>query len=162
MWTKWLWSVLDCVTRLVSLDYTPASPSCNPVTPVECVLMSFRTHSGVLAYITQKPFKQNKNYSCLLIMIYFLLLGFRLHESKALNDLREICHLQRCDMVTVCRLVLLLCCYDFESAQRHYDIKRFEYVTWILWRYTMYECVVHIHYQNWIAQCLFTNMTRTS
>ena len=36
---KWQWNSWDC-------------RSCNPVTPVECVSLSFRTHPCVLAFIT--------------------------------------------------------------------------------------------------------------
>ena len=45
---KWQWNARDCVTGL----HDPRSRECNPVTPVECVLLSFRTHPCVLAFIT--------------------------------------------------------------------------------------------------------------
>ena len=45
---KWQWNALDCVTGL----HDRRSRECNPVTPVECVSLSFRTHTCVLAFIT--------------------------------------------------------------------------------------------------------------
>ena len=40
----------------------------------------------------------------------------------------------------------------------HYDVTQFEYV---LWRHTMHEWVMNIHYQTWIAQGRFTNIVLT-
>ena len=45
---KWQWNARDCVTGLLDRR----SRECNPVTPVECVSLSFRTHTCVLAFIT--------------------------------------------------------------------------------------------------------------
>ena len=42
------WNAGDCVTGL----HDQRSCECNPVTPVECVSLSFRSHPGVLALIT--------------------------------------------------------------------------------------------------------------
>ena len=69
----------------------------------------------------------------------------------------ETCHLKRCDMVTAWTM-LLLCCYNCDSTQQHYDFTQFEYV---LWRHTIHEWVMNIHYQTWIAQGRFTNIILT-
>ena len=45
---KWQWNARDCVTGL----HDRRSRECNPVTPVKCVSLSFRTHTCVLAFIT--------------------------------------------------------------------------------------------------------------
>ena len=45
---KWQWNARNCVTGL----HDRRSRECNPVTPVECVSLSFRTHPCVLAFIT--------------------------------------------------------------------------------------------------------------
>ena len=42
--------------------------------------------------------------------------------------------------------------------QQHYDVMQFEYV---LWRYTMHEWVMNIHYKTWITQERFTNVILT-
>ena len=65
--------------------------------------------------------------------------------SIALLNLGGTCHLKGRGMVTVWCTVLLLCCYDCESTQQHYDITLLEYV---LWCHTMHEWVMNIHYQN--------------
>ena len=44
---KWQWNARHCVTGLLERR----SRECNPVTPVECVSLSFRTHPCVLAFI---------------------------------------------------------------------------------------------------------------
>ena len=73
-------------------------------------------------------------------------------------NLGETCHLKRYDLVMVWRTMLLLCCYHCDCMQQHYDVTQFEYV---LWRHTMHEWVMNIHYKTWIAQGRFTNMIRT-
>ena len=78
--------------------------------------------------------------------------------SIALLSLGETCHLKERDKVTVWRTLLLLSCYDCDSTRQHYDVTRFQYV---LWRRTMHEWVMNIHYQTWIAQGWFINMIRT-
>ena len=45
---KWQWNARDCVTGL----HDRRSRQSNPVTPVECLSLSFRTHTCVLAFIT--------------------------------------------------------------------------------------------------------------
>ena len=45
---KWLWNARDCVTGL----HDRRRREYNPVTPVECVSRSFRTHPCALAFIT--------------------------------------------------------------------------------------------------------------
>ena len=61
-------------------------------------------------------------------------------------------------MVTVWRTVLMLSGYYCDSTHQHYDVTQFEYV---LWRHTMHEWVMNIHYKTWIAQGRFTNMILT-
>ena len=78
--------------------------------------------------------------------------------SIALLSLGETCHLKGRDMVTVWRTLLLLSCYECDNTQQHYDVTRFKYV---VWRRTMHEWVMNIHYQTWIAQGRFINMIRT-
>ena len=43
---KWQWNARDCATGL----HDRRSRECNPVTPVECVSLSFRTHPCVLVF----------------------------------------------------------------------------------------------------------------
>ena len=47
---KWQGRARDCVTVL----HDRRSRECNPVTPIECVSLSFRKHPCVLAFITYK------------------------------------------------------------------------------------------------------------
>ena len=61
-------------------------------------------------------------------------------------------------MFAAWRTVLLLGCYDCDSTHQHYDVTRFEYA---LWRRTMHEWVMNIHYQTWIAQGRFISIIRT-
>ena len=79
-------------------------------------------------------------------------------SSIALLSLGETCHLKRRNMVTAWQTVLLLSCYDCDSTHQHYDVTQFEYA---LWRRTMHEWVMNIHYQTWIAQQWFINIIRT-
>ena len=124
--------LLDCTTG-------------NPVTSVECVSLSFRTPPCVLAFITYilwtdgiaMALATEFDTSCIFFKFAIC--------SIALLNLGETCHLKGRGMVTVWCTVLLLCCYDCESTQQHYDITLLEYV---LWRHTMHEWVMHIHYQN--------------
>ena len=67
-------------------------------------------------------------------------------------------HLKGRYMVTVWRTVLLLSGCYCDSTHQHYDVTQFEYV---LWRHTMHEWVMNIHYKTWIAQGRFTNMILT-
>ena len=60
--------------------------------------------------------------------------------SIALLSFGETFHLKGRDMVTL----LLLSCYDCNSTRQHYYVTRFKYV---LWRRTMHEWVMNIHYQ---------------
>ena len=73
-------------------------------------------------------------------------------------NLGETCHLKRHDLVTMWRTMLLLCCYHCDCMQQHYDVMQFECV---LWRHTMHEWVMNIHYKTWIAQGRFTNIILT-
>ena len=61
-------------------------------------------------------------------------------------------------MVTVWWTVLLLNGNYCDSTHQHYDVTQFEY---ILWRHTMHEWVMNLHYKTWIAQGRFTNMILT-
>ena len=76
----------------------------------------------------------------------------------ALMNRGETCHLKTRDLVTVWRTMLLLYCYHFDYMPQHYDVTQFEYV---LWRQTVHEWVMNIHYQTWIAQGRFTNIILT-
>ena len=49
------------------------------------------------------------------------------------------------------------CCYA-DTIVQHLDVTRFEHV---LWRNTMHEWVMNIHYQTWIAQGRIINMSQT-
>ena len=135
------------------------SCECHPVTPVECVSLSFCTHPCLLAFtiyiVCTKGIEmalvkwiQHKKVTCSYIFFKFIIC------SIALLSLGETCHLKGRDMVTVWRTVLLLSCYDYDSSHQHYDVTRIEYV---LWRRTMHEWVMNIHYQTWIP----LNMIRT-
>ena len=90
--------------------------------------------------------RRNCDGSCLLNLTQQSCIFFKVVIcSIALLNLGETCHLKGRGMVTVWCTVLLLCCYDSESTQQHYDITLLEYV---LWRHTMHEWVMNIHYQN--------------
>ena len=94
-------------------------------------------------------YKRNWDGSCLMNLTQTITRSYIFFKfaicSIALLSLGETCHLKGCDMVTVWRTVLLLSCYDCDNAHQHYDVTRLEYV---LWRRTMYEWVMNIHYQN--------------
>ena len=64
----------------------------------------------------------------------------------ALLNLGETCHLK--DAVAYFIIAMLI----------RYDVMRFELV---LWRNTMHEWVMNIHYQTWKAQGRFINISRT-
>ena len=92
--------------------------------------------------------RRNCDGSCLLNLTQQSCIFFKFVIcSIALLNLGETCHSKGRGMVTVwCTvLLLLLCCYDCESTQQHYDITMLEYV---LWRHIMHEWVMNIHYQN--------------
>ena len=90
--------------------------------------------------------RRNCDGSCLLNLTQQSCIFFKFAIcSIALLNLGETCHLKGRGMVTVWCTVLLLCCYDCEGTQQHYDITLLEYV---LWRHTMHEWVMNIHYQN--------------
>ena len=146
----------DCVTGL----HDRRSRGCNPVTPVECVSLSFRTRPCVLAFIThilciigiEITFAwliwYTLRYICFEFAICFI----------ALINFGAACHLKRRDLVTVWWTRLLLCCYHCECMQQHYDVTQFECV---LRHHTMHECVMNIHHQTGIAQGRFTNIILT-
>ena len=143
---KWQWNARDFVTGL----HDRRSRECNPITPVECVSLSFRTHPCVLAFITY-ILCTHAIEMALVYWIYhkkvirsYIFFKFAIC-SIALLSLGETCHLKGRDMVTVWRTVLLLSCYDCGSTHQHYDATRFEYV---LWRRTIHKWVMNIHYQN--------------
>ena len=101
-------------------------------------------HSGV--YHIHIVDRQNCNGSCLFNLTQRSCIFFKFAIcSIALLNLGETCHLKGRSMVTVWCTVLLLCCYDWESTQQHYDITLLEYV---LWHHTMHKWVMNIHYQN--------------
>ena len=80
--------------------------SCIPVKPVECVCPMI-SHNKV-------PFSHTffKFAICFIVLI----------------NLGETCHLKGRNKVTVWRMVPLLCCYDCDNTQQHYDVT--QYVVW--------------------------------
>ena len=77
----------------------------------------------------------------------------------ALMHLGESCQFRRRDLVTMWRTMLLLCFYHCYCMQQHYDVTQFEYV---LWRHTIHEWVVNIHYNIYsFAQGRFANTILT-
>ena len=67
---KWQWNAQDCVTGL----HDRRSRECNPVTPVECVSLLFRTHPmRSRFYHTHIMYKGNWYNFCLVNSIYFAL-----------------------------------------------------------------------------------------
>ena len=146
---KWQGNALDCVTGL----HDRRSRECNPVTSVECVSLSFRTHPCVLAFITY-IFYTNGIEMALGLWIWhkkvtrsYTFFKFVIC-SIALLNIGETCHLKGRDLVMVWQTVVFLSCYDCHSPLQHYDVTRFEYV---LWCRTMHEWVMNIHYQTWIV-----------
>ena len=128
---KWQWNARDCCTGLHDRR-------------------SYKTWCSSLEYIHYFISYQklvNRSY----IFFKFAIC------SIALLSLGEKWHLKGRDMVTAWRTVLLLSCYDCDSTHQHYDVTRFEYA---LWRRTMHEWVMNIHYQTWIAQGRFINIIR--
>ena len=138
----------------------PASPECNPVTPVECVSLSFCTHPCFLAFITHILCINGIEMTFVWLIWYTL--GYIFFKFTvcfiALMNLGETCHLKRHSLVTVLPTMLLLCCYHCDCMLQHYDVTQFEYV---LWHHTMHEWVMNIHYKTWIAQGRFTNIILT-
>ena len=153
---EWQWNAWECVTGL----HDPQSRECNPVTPVECISLSFCTHLCVLALITY-ILCSNRIEMALVWWIYhkkvthsYMFFKFTIY-SIALLSHGETCQLKGHYMVTVWWMVLLLTCYDCDSMHQHCDIMRFEYV---LWRLTIHEWVMNIHHQTWITQGGFINI----
>ena len=111
-------------------------------------------------YPTYIMYKRNWDDFCLVNLIYFALHIFSKFAICfiALMNLDETCHLKRRHYVTVWRTMLLLCCYHCDCIQQNYDVTQFEYV---LWRHTMHEWFMNIHYKTWFAPGRFTNMILT-
>ena len=61
---KWRWNARDWCYWITQ------SRECNPVTPVECISLSFHTHPCVLAFITHFVYEQISDGSCLENLIY--------------------------------------------------------------------------------------------
>ena len=59
-------------------------------------------------------------------------------------------YVQKCNYVPNLPIELA----HFDCTQQHY-VAQFEYV---LWRHTMHECVMNIHYKTWSVQGRFTNI----
>ena len=108
-------------------------------------------------------FKQNRDGSCLMNLIQKVTHSYMFFKfticSIALLSHGEKCQLKEHYMVTVWWTVLLLTCYNCDSTHQHCDIMRFEYV---LWRLTIHEWVMNIHYQTWITQGGFINIIGTT
>ena len=115
---KWQGNARDCVTGL----HDWRSRECNPVTPMQCVSLSFRTHPSVLAFITH-ILRINGNEMTFVWLIWYTLryiffkfaIGF-----IALMNLGETCYSKRRHLVTVWRTMLLLYCYHCDCMQQHY------------------------------------------
>ena len=132
----------------------------NPVTPVECISLSFRTHPCVTAFITHILCISRIEMTVVWLIKYtqrHIFFKFAICFIGMMN-FGETCHLKRPDLVTAWCMMLLLCCYNCNCMQQHYDVTQFEY---ILWCHTMHEWVMNIHYKTWIAQGWFTNMILT-
>ena len=129
-------------------------------TPVECVPLSFHTHPCVLAFITHILRINGIEMTFVWLIPYTLSYIFFKFAIcfVALVNLGETCYLKRRNLVTAWRMMLLLCCYHCDCMQQHYDVTQFEYV---VWRHTMHEWVMNIHYKTWIAQGRFTNLILT-
>ena len=119
---KWQWNARDCVNGL----HDRLSPECNPVTPFECVSLSFRTHPCVLAFIIHLLYINGSEMTfvwliwCILLYVFF---NFAICFIVLMN-LGETCHLQRRDLVTW-RTMLLVYCYYCNCMQQHYDVSQF-------------------------------------
>ena len=108
-------------------------------------------------YHTHIMYKRNWDDLCLVDLMYFALHIFQKFAICfiVLMNLGETCDLKGRVLVTVWRTMLLLCCYHYDYMLQHYDVTQFEYV---LWRHTMHEWVMNIHYKTWIALGRFTNI----
>ena len=120
------------------------------------------THVRSRFYHIHNVYKRNWDGPCLMNLTQIVTRSYIFFKlaicSLALLILGETCHLKGRDIVTVWRTVLLLSGYYCDSTHQHYDVPQFEYV---LWRHTMHEWVMNVHYKTWIAQGRFTNMILT-
>ena len=156
---KWQWNARDCVTGL----HSQLRRSCNSVTQsraFHCHFAHARAFSLLSIHILHK---RNWNYFLLMDLTQTnVARNYTFFKFAtcfiALLSLGETCHFKGHDMVTVWRRLLLLSCYNCDSTRQHYDVTRFKYV---LWRRTMHEWVMNIHYQTSIAQGRFINIIRT-
>ena len=140
--TSCIFNVSAGVTSVWVTKWTQVWKACFIARTHGCVRNDSETHETVLHIVDRR----NCDGSCLLNLTQQSCIFFKFAIcSIALLNLGETCHLKGRGMVTVWCTVLLLCCYDCESTQQHYDITLLEYV---LWRHTMHEWVMNIHYQN--------------
>ena len=122
---KWQWNAWDCVTGL----HDRRSWECNPVTSVECVSLSFRTHTCFYHHTysvqTELRWLLVNEFNTKKVTHSYIFFKFAIC-SIALLSLGETCHLKGRDMVTVWRTLLLQSCYNCDSRHQHYDITRFK------------------------------------
>ena len=87
---KWQWNARDCVTGL----HDRRSRECSPVTPVECVSLSFRTPMCSRFYHIHIIYKRNWDDFCLVDLIYFVLHIFQIRNLLCIGlmNLGETCH----------------------------------------------------------------------
>ena len=122
---KWHWGARDCnqITGLRDRQSNPGDQS-SSFQPV-----SFRAHTCVFAFISHILCKNGIEMALVWWIWYtfcYNYFNFAICFIASINLGRETYHLRRCDMVTVWRAVLLLCCYDCDSTQCHYDVTWFE------------------------------------
>ena len=109
MCAKCQWHAQDCFTGL----HDRRSRECNPVTPVECVSLAFRTHPCVLAFITHILCISGIEMALVWLIWYtfrYVFFKFVIFLIASMN-LGETCHLKSNDVVMEWRTMLLLCCY---------------------------------------------------
>ena len=146
---KWQWNARD--SGVIGL-HDRRSRECNPVTPVECVSLSFRTHTHVRSrfYHIHNVYKRNWDGPCLMNLT---------QNSYSWLHIFQIGNLFHCVVDSWWNMpfkgtrhgngvadgaVLSGCNYD--STHQHYEVTQFEY---LLWRHTMHEWVMNIHYKTW-------------
>ena len=157
MCAKWQWNARDCVTGYCTAGVQSGNTSLSAFHCHFAHTRAFSLLSHTCYVQTEFRWVLSNDLNAKKVIHTYIFFKFAIC-SIALLSLGETCHLKGRNMVTVWRMVLLLSCYDCDSTHQHYDVTRFEYV---LWRGTMHEWVMNIHYQTWIAQGRFINIIRT-
>ena len=97
-------------------------------------------------YHTHIMYERNWNDCCLVNLIFSASHVFEIRNLRhCVDESWWTSHLKKHDLVTVWWTMLLLCCYNCYCMQQRYDVTQFDYV---LWRHTMHEWVMNIHFQN--------------